>query len=67
MTERRRRLARRATASSALLLLLAVVSMIQMSEDIYDTYDPETNYVVKLEPGEKKTFEIFESAMLTAL
>ena len=67
MTERRRRLARRATASSALLLLLAVVSMIQMSEDIYDTYDPETNYVVKLEPGEKKTFEIVESAMLTAL
>ncbi|OUW12661.1 MAG: hypothetical protein CBD24_04765, partial [Euryarchaeota archaeon TMED164] len=63
----RRRWARITTASSAFLLLIAAVSLWQVSPELLDSYDPESNNLVKLGPGESVTFRIEESAMVSAL
>ncbi|MEC8998454.1 MAG: hypothetical protein VX909_04320, partial [Candidatus Thermoplasmatota archaeon] len=55
------------TASSAILLLVAVISLWQVSPELLESYDPETNSLVKLGPGESVTFVIEESEMVTAL
>ena len=67
MSARRRRWARIATGSSAVLLLLAVISLLQVSDEIIESYDPEANYIVKLEPGDSGSFGIEESTTMTAL
>jgi len=67
VTERRRGWARITTASSAILLLVAVISLWQVSPELLESYDPETNSLVKLGPGESVTFVIEESEMVTAL
>jgi len=66
VSQGRRRWTRIATASSAVLLLVAVVSLLQLQDDYLENYDPEANNLVKLGPGEQKSFEV-ESEMLTAL
>ncbi len=67
MSAGRRRWARIATGSSAALLLLAVISLLQMSDEFIDSYDPEANNLVKLGPGESASFGIEESAIVSAL
>ena len=67
MTEGRRRWARITTASSAILLLVAVISLWQVSDEFIETYDPESNYLVKLGPGESGAFEIEGSILLSAV
>ena len=67
MSARRRRWARIATGSSAVLLLLAVISLLQVSDEIIESYDPEANYIVKLEPGDSGSFGIEESTTVSAL
>ena len=67
MSAARRRWARITTASSAFLLLIAAVSLWQVSPELLDSYDPESNNLVKLGPGESVTFRIEESAMVSAL
>ncbi len=67
MTDGRRRWARITTATSAILLLLAVISLWQVYDDYIDSYDPERNYIVKLEPGDSETFEIGNSILVSAL
>jgi len=66
VSDGRRRWARITTASSVVLLLVAVVSLLQLEDDYLDNYDPEKSSVVRLGPGEQKTFEI-STEMLTAL
>ena len=67
MTSKRRRWARWTTGSSFLLLVLAVVSLVQVYPLLVSTFDPESNYVVKMEPGEEKGFELEGPTVLTAL
>lgn len=67
MTDGRRRWARITTASSAILLLVAIISLWRVSDEFIETYDPESNYLVKLDPGESETFEIEGSDLLSAL
>jgi len=67
VTDGRRRWARITTSSSAILLLVAVISLWQVSGEFFDSYNPESNYLVKLDPGESGDFEIVDSALLTAL
>ena len=67
MSAGRRRWARIATGSSAVLLLLAVISLLQVSDEIIESYDPEANYIVKLEPGDSGSFGIEESTTVSAL
>ena len=56
MTSKRRRWVRWTTGSSLLLLVLAVVSLVQVYPLLVSTFDPESNYVVKIEPEEEKGF-----------
>ena len=67
MTDRKRAWARITTASSAVLLLMAVISLWQVFDDYNDLYNPESNNLVKLEPGDSITFEIENSMLVTAL
>ena len=67
MSGGRRRWARITTASSAVLLLLAVISLLQVSDEFIESYDPEANNIVKLGPGESVSFSIEESAIVSAL
>ena len=67
MSEKRRRWAKWATGSSFLLLLLAVVSLFQLYPSLIEKYDPESNYVVKVGPGQQSDFTISEETILTAL
>jgi hypothetical protein len=64
---KRRRWARWATGSSFLLLVAAVVSLVQVYPTLINTFDPESNYVVKMGPGEEGTFTVDEATVLTAL
>jgi len=63
----RRRWARIATGSSAVLLLLAVISLLQLSDELIESFDPEANNIVKLGPGESGYFGIEESTVVSAL
>ncbi len=67
MTDRKRTWARITTASSAVLLLMAVISLWQVFDDYNDLYNPESNNLVKLEPGDSITFEIENSMLVSAL
>ena len=67
MTSKRRRWARWTTGSSLLLLVLAVVSLVQVYPLLVSTFDPESNYVVKIEPEEEKGFLLEGPTVLTAL
>ncbi len=67
MSAGRRRWARIATGSSAALLLLAVISLLQLYDEMIESYDPETNNIVKLGPGESESFGIEESTAVSAL
>ena len=67
MTSKRRRWARWTTGSSLLLLVLAVVSLVQVYPLLVSTFDPESNYVVKIEPEEEKGFSLEGPTVLTAL
>lgn len=67
MTSKRRRWARWTTGSSFLLLVLAVVSLVQVYPLLVSTFDPESNYVVKMGPEEEKGFELEGPTVLTAL
>ena len=67
MTDRKRAWARITTASSAVLLLMAVISLWQVFDDYNDLYNPESNNLVKLEPGDSITFEIENSMLVSAL
>ena len=67
MANKRRRWARWTTGSSLLLLVLAVVSLVQVYPLLVSTFDPESNYVVKMEPGEEKGFVLEGPTVLTAL
>ena len=67
MTSKRRRWARWTTGSSLLLLVLAVVSMVQVYPLLVSTFDPESNYVVKMEAEEEKGFVLEGPTVLTAL
>jgi len=67
VTDRKRAWARITTASSAALLLMAVISLWQVFDDYNDLYNPESNNLVKLEPGDSITFEIENSMLVTAL
>jgi hypothetical protein len=67
VTDGRRRWARITTASSAILLLVAIISLWRVSDEFIETYDPESNYLVKLDPGESETFEIEDSDLLSAV
>jgi hypothetical protein len=50
-----------------LLLVLAVVSMVQVYPLLVSTFDPESNYVVKMEAEEEKGFVLEGPTVLTAL
>ena len=52
MTDRKRAWARITTASSAALLLMAVISLWQVFDDYNELYNPESNSLVKLGPGD---------------
>jgi len=67
VTSKRRRWARWTTGSSFLLLVLAVVSLVQVYPLLVSTFDPESNYVVKMGPEEEKGFELEGPTVLTAL
>jgi len=67
VTSKRGRWALWATGSSLLLLVLAVVSLVQVYPLLASTFDPESNYVVKMDSGEEGGFAIEETTMLTAL
>ena len=67
MTSKRRRWARWTTGSSLLLLVLAVVSLVQAYPILVSTFDPESNYVVKMEPEGEKGFVLEGPTVLTAL
>ena len=67
MTDRKRAWARITTASSAALLLMAVISLWQVFDDYNELYNPESNSLVKLEPGDSITFEIESSILVSAL
>ena len=67
MTDRKRALARITTASSAALLLMAVISLWQVFDDYNELYNPESNSLVKLEPGDSITFEVESSILISAL
>lgn len=67
MTDRKRAWARITTASSAALLLMAVISLWQVFDDYNELYNPESNNLVKLEPGDSITFEIESSILVSAL
>ena len=67
MTGKRRRWARWATGSSFLLLVVAVVSLVQVYPTLINTFDPESNYVVKMGPGGEGEFTVEEATLLTAL
>ena len=67
MTSKRRRWARWTTGSSLLLLVLAVVSLVQVYPLLVSTFDPESNYVVKMEAEEEKGFVLEGPTVLTAL
>ena len=67
MTDRKRAWARITTASSAALLLLAVISLWQVFDDYNELYNPESNSLVKLEPGDSVTLEIENSGLVSAL
>lgn len=61
MTDSRRRWTRALSGASIVLLLLAAFSLWQVMDDYIDTYDPESNYLVKLGPGGSEAFEIKSS------
>ncbi len=67
MTDRKRAWARITTASSAVLLLMAVISLWQVFDDYNELYNPESNSLVKLEPGDSITFELESSILISAL
>ena len=67
MTDRKRAWARITTASSAALLLMAVISLWQVFDDYNELYNPESNSLVKLEPGDSITFELESSVLISAL
>ena len=67
MTDRKRAWARITTASSAALLLMAVISLWQVFDDYNELYNPESNSLVKLEPGDSITFELESSILISAL
>ena len=67
MTDRKRAWARITTASSAALLLMAVISLWQGFDDYNELYNPESNSLVKLEPGDSITFELESSILISAL
>jgi len=67
VTSKRRRWARWTTGSSLLLLVLAVVSLVQVYPLLVSTFDPESNYVVKMEAEEEKGFVLEGPTVLTAL
>ena len=67
MSAGRRRWARIATGSSAVFLLLAVISLLQVSDEFIESYDPEANNIVKLGPGESGSFGLEESTTVSAL
>ena len=67
MTDRKRAWARITTASSAALLLMAVISLWQVFDDYNELYNPESNSLVKLEPGDSVTLEIENSGLVSAL
>ena len=67
MTDRKRAWARITTASSAALLLMAVISLWQVFDDYNELYNPESNSLVKLEPGDSITFEVESSILISAL
>jgi len=63
----RRTWARWATGSSFFLLLLAVVSLFQVYPSLMSTFDPESNYLVKVEPGQESDFTVDQYTRLVAL
>jgi len=67
VTDRKRAWARITTASSAVLLLMAVISLWQVFDDYNELYNPESNSLVKLEPGDSITFELESSILISAL
>ena len=67
MAGKRRRWAIWATGSSFLLLVVAVVSLVQVYPTLINTFDPESNYVVKMGPGGEGVFTVDEATVLTAL
>ncbi len=67
MSEGKRRWARILSGSSVILLLMAVISLWQVYDDFTETYDPESNFLVKLEPGESGSFDIRSSNVISAL
>ena len=67
MTDRKKAWARITAACSAALLLMAVISLWQVFDDYNELYNPESNSLVKLEPGDSITFEIEGSELISAL
>jgi len=67
VTDGKRKWARVTTAASVVLLLVAIVSLLQLADDFVDSYDPEANYLVKLQAGQTQTIEIEDSVVVSAL
>ena len=67
MTDRKRAWVRITAVSSVALLLMAVISLWQVFDDYNELYNPESNSLVKLEPGDSVTLEIENSGLVSAL